>query len=137
MDIMAAQIRSSIRSISLGSALLVLTLGVVGSVGTARAADCLAAPDLSAPPNSHWYYRTDRTTQRKCWYSRAANGVSQEQGVKTAQAAPPATPNSLGSFKDFMAQRGNANLSNKDVEQLYAEFLEWSRRPENKGQERQ
>jgi len=31
-----------------------------------------------------------------------------------------------------MAQRGNANLSDRDVERLYAEFLEWSRRPENR-----
>lgn len=34
-----------------------------------------------------------------------------------------------------MAQRGNANLSDQDVKQLYAEFLEWRRRPEQGGQE--
>lgn len=34
-----------------------------------------------------------------------------------------------------MAKRGNANLSDKDVEQLYAEFLEWRRRPGQTGKE--
>lgn len=125
---MAIQIRSSTRSIPFASAFLVSILGVIGPTGTARAADCLTAPDPSASPNGHWYYRTDRTTQRKCWYLRGADSGSQEGPVKTAQSAAAAAP-SLGSFKDFMAQRGNANLSNKDVEQLYAEFLEWRRRP--------
>ena len=31
-------------------------------------------------------------------------------------------------FKDFVAQRGGAKLSDEDVEKLYAEFLEWKRR---------
>jgi hypothetical protein len=137
MDIMAAQIRSPIRSISLVSALLVSILGAIGHTGNALAADCLAAPDSSAPPNSHWYYHTDRTTQRKCWYLRGAAGGSQEEAMKPVQSASAATPYSLGSFKDFMAQRGNANLSDRDVEQLYAEFLEWSHRPENKASQHQ
>jgi hypothetical protein len=134
---MPAQIRSPIRSISFVSALLVSILGVIGPAGNARAADCLAAPDPSAPPNSHWYYHTDRTTQRKCWYLRGGNGGSQEDAMKPVRSASAATPYSLESFKDFMAQRGNANLSDRDVERLYAEFLEWSRRPENMGRQRQ
>jgi hypothetical protein len=127
--IMATQIRLPVHSIAFASAFLVSIVGVIGTAGTARAADCAAAPGPSAPPDSHWYYRTDRTTQRKCWYLRSAS-LSQE-AVKPTQSASAATTYSLGSFKDFMAQRGNANLSDKDVEQLYAEFLEWRRRPEN------
>lgn len=34
-----------------------------------------------------------------------------------------------------MAQRGNASLSDKDVQQLYAQFLEWRRRPGQKNKE--
>jgi hypothetical protein len=134
MDIMAREPRSSTRSIPFVSAFLVSILGVVAPSGTARAADCLTAPDSSTPSNGHWYYRTDRTTQQKCWYLRGANAGAQEADMKTAQAASAAAP-SLGSFRDFMAQRGNANLSDQDVKQLYAEFLEWRRRPEQRGKE--
>jgi hypothetical protein len=129
--IMAAQIRLPISPIALVSAILVSISGVTGSAGAARAADCLAAPDAAAPPNSHWFYRTDRTTQRKCWYLRAVDGPPQDEAVKTTQTASAAVTYSLGDFKDFIAQRGNGNLSDRDVEQLYAEFLEWRRHPAN------
>jgi hypothetical protein len=133
MDIMARAIRSPTRSIPFVAAFLVSIL-ILALAGTARAADCVTAPVPSTPLNGHWYYRTDRTTQQKCWYLRGATAGSQEADMKTAQTASAAAP-SLGSFKDFMAQRGNANLSDQDVKQLYAEFLEWRRRPEQRGQE--
>lgn len=38
---------------------------------------------------------------------------------------------SLAKFKDFMAQRGRANLSPQELETLYAQFLEWNRRAKN------
>ena len=127
---MSAQMRTQIGSIVLISGLLVM------SGGTARAVDCLAAPNSSAPQNSHWYYRLDRAQQRKCWHLGAANQSSQQAAVQTTREAPPdkpspsppaASPYSLENFKDFMAQRGSTNLSDKDVEKLYAEFVEWSR----------
>jgi hypothetical protein len=135
--IMAGQIRLPIGSIAFVAAFLVAILSAVGSAGAASAADCLTAPGSSAPPNSHWYYRTDRTTQRKCWFLRALDGSSSQGAVTTTQSAAAAVTYSLADFKDFMAQRGNADLSDKDVEQLYAQFLEWRRRPENSGQDRQ
>jgi hypothetical protein len=131
--IMATQIRLPSHSIAVVSALLVSIMGVIGPAGNARAAACVTAPDSAAPPNSHWYYRTDRTTQHKCWYLRSANPAPEQDAVKPAQSTLAATTYSLGDFRDFIAQRGNANLSDKDVEQLYAEFLEWRRRPENTG----
>jgi hypothetical protein len=136
---MAIQIRLPIRSSAFVSAFLISLLGVIGPTAAARAADCLTAPGASAPPNTHWYYRTDRKQQRKCWYLRAINGPSQEETVTTTRSVPaaPAAPHSLADFKDFLAHRGNANLSDKDVEQLYAEFLAWRRRPENEAKERQ
>ncbi len=57
--------------------------------------------------------------------------------MKTTQSASAAVTYSLADFKDFMAQRGNSDLSDKDVEQLYAQFLEWRRHPENTGEEHQ
>jgi hypothetical protein len=127
---MSVQMRTQIGSIVLISGLLVM------SASTARAVDCLAAPDSSAPKNSHWYYRIDRTQQRKCWHLGAADQSSQQATVQTAREAPPAKPSpsspaaspySLEDFKDFMAHRGSTNLSDKDVEKLYDDFLEWSR----------
>ena len=132
---MSAQIPRPISSIAF-VATLASGLGVSVPANTARAVDCLTAPSKSAPGNSHWYYRTDRAEQRKCWHLRAADEASQQGTVQTAREAPlaksrrPATaasPYSLASFKDFMAQQGGANLSDKDVEKLYARFLEWSR----------
>jgi hypothetical protein len=135
--IMAGQIRLPIGSMAFVSAFLVAILAAVGSAGAASAADCLTAPGSSAPPNSHWYYRTDRTTQRKCWFLRGLDGSSPQGAVTTTQSAAAAVTYSLADFRDFMAQRGNADLSDKDVEQLYAQFLEWRRHPENGGQDRQ
>ncbi len=125
---MAAKTRLPISSIAFSSAFLVPILGAIGS---AAAADCLTAPGSSAPPNSHWYYRTDRTQQRKCWYLGAVHGPSQEEAVKTPQSVSPGAPYSLANFRDFLAHRGNANLSDKDIEQLYAEFQAWRRHPQN------
>jgi hypothetical protein len=134
---MSARIRRPIGSVAFVSALLVSTFGAGPRAGTAAAADCLAAPNSSAPPNSHWYYRTDRTTQRKCWYLRASNDAPQQGALKTAQAAPAANEYSFASFKEFMTQRGNARLSDADIERLYAEFQEWRRHPGNGVKERQ
>jgi hypothetical protein len=43
------------------------------------AADCAAAPSAQTPPGSHWYYRTDRTTGRKCWYVSSDGRKSRSQ----------------------------------------------------------
>ena len=46
-------------------------VGVAVATSTARANDCLTAPNALTPQGSHWYYRLDRASQRKCWYVRA------------------------------------------------------------------
>ncbi len=38
---------------------------------------------------------------------------------------------SFSKFKDFMAREGHANLSQEELERLYAQFLEWNRRAKN------
>jgi hypothetical protein len=43
--------------------------------------ECLARPGGAPPRGSHWYYRIDRQTRRKCWYLGAAN-------LKVRRAAP-------------------------------------------------
>jgi hypothetical protein len=51
---------------------------------TARAADCQLEPGTdAAQQGKHWYYRTERSTGRKCWYVRDADD-------KSARAETPA-----------------------------------------------
>jgi hypothetical protein len=53
-----------------------------GEAANEAAETCLAAPKGVAPAGSHWYYRTDRAAQRKCWYL-ASEG---RKGHRTAAA---------------------------------------------------
>jgi hypothetical protein len=74
----------------------VATLLMCGEVvglptNTARADDCLAQPNSSAPSGSHWYYRLDLAKQRKCWYLRAPGQPVQHAVVQTASEAAHAT----------------------------------------------
>jgi hypothetical protein len=124
---MSARIPRSIGSIAFVAALLLSIFGASAPSGSAAAADCLSEPNSAAPENSHWYYRTDRATQRKCWYLRSADKPAQQEVLRTAQAAPAANAHSFANFKDFVAQRGNPNMSEADVKKLYAQFLEWRR----------
>ena len=81
---MSGQIPRPFRSIALVAALLISGVGVAVPSATARADDCLTAPNSAAPQGSHWYYRLDRATQRQCWYTRAP-------GQPAQQVAAPAT----------------------------------------------
>src|SRR6516225_32449 len=87
-------------------------LGVSVAAKIAFAADCLTAPSSAAPPNSHWYYRTDRTQDRKCWHLQTDGGPSEHAAAHAVRETP-------------------AKPSHQDVETLYAEFLEWRRRADN------
>jgi hypothetical protein len=44
--------------------------------------DCIAKPNSLAPQGSHWYYRLDRTANRRCWFLSPA-------GMKVREAASP------------------------------------------------
>lgn len=57
----------------------------------ANAADaCQAAPKGAAPQGKHWYYRTNRNANRKCWYLADA-------GMKTTATQRTATPSKASS----------------------------------------
>jgi hypothetical protein len=135
---MSAQLRP-IGTIAFASAFLTSVLGVSVPANIAFAVDCLTAPNSPAPPNSHWYYRTDRTQEHKCWHLRTDNGPSEQGTVQAVREAPAKPSQSVAAggpyagpgFKDFVAEHGGAKLSDQDVEKLYAEFLEWKRRAKN------
>jgi len=52
---------------------------------------CMTAPNSPAPQGKHWFYRTDRATQRKCWYLRAKHQPTQHTDAQAPSAAAPAT----------------------------------------------
>src|SRR5262249_50868434 len=88
--IMARLIPRPMGSIALVATLLALSVSVGTPTITARADDCLAEPNSSAPAGSHWYYHIDKATQRKCWYVRAT-----DQPVEPAAAQATSDPASV------------------------------------------
>lgn len=136
---MSAQISQRI-GVATFCTILFSGLGVSAAANSAHAADCLTAPNAPAPENSHWYYRTDRIQQRKCWYLGAAKEPTGQGSVQIERESVPAKPlhseraegsYSLARFKDFIKHRKGGDLSNGDVEGLYAEFLEWKGHTKN------
>jgi len=103
----------------------VISAGTIGAVlafganTVAAAADCITEPNRDPPEGSHWYYRADRATDRKCWYLRALiQGTPQVPAAETqrASARPAAAPT---------VRRGKAPLSESEEAALYLEFLRW------------
>ena len=64
--------------------LLIAGLGVAAPTSTARAKDCLAAPNSPAPEGRWWYYRLDWPTQRKCWHLRSLGKPAQQTTERAA-----------------------------------------------------
>ena len=91
---MSGRTLSLVGAIAVVAALFIsgLCLSVPNS---ARADDCLTAPNSSAPQGSHWYYHTDRTSQRKCWRFRAPGEPAQDATAPTTEAAPAAQSHSM------------------------------------------
>jgi hypothetical protein len=79
---------------SMGCVAMVLASGVAprAATNTARADDCLAQPDSSAPEGSHWYFHIDRATQRKCWYLRSADQQAQQPAANTRSPVTSTIP---------------------------------------------
>ena len=77
------------------AALPLCTLTLIEAGPAHAAAACNAAPKSTAPQGSHWYYRTDRALQRKCWYL-APEGQKTVSSPMVSRArirpAPAATP---------------------------------------------
>src|SRR5262245_7731000 len=49
----------------------------------AKADECLSRPGAAAPKGSHWYYRIERPSQRRCWYLGPVN-----QKVRAERTTP-------------------------------------------------
>ena len=104
------------------------SLGVQsGSAQTANAKDqakadaCQSRPGASTPRGSHWYYRLDRQSGRRCWYLGPAN-QKMRQAASTEQAAPAARAERGAPVTRRAASvppplpRPNARLADEDTE---------------------
>jgi hypothetical protein len=86
-----------------------------------RAPDnCLPSPTGKPPAGNHWHYRTDPTTQTKCWYLRPAGDAApkpatQDKPETNAAAAAPAAPDQAGQEAQppRAAQAARAGSANK------------------------
>ena len=89
-------------------ALSAAAIALVPASHAAPADTCLSAPKGVAPQGSHWYYRIERSSNRKCWYladkgqkvarraaprpAPRAQDEDEEQGTSAPAANPPAAP---------------------------------------------
>ena len=104
-------------SVALVATLLIWGVGVTMPTDSARADDCLTAPNSPAPQGSHWYYRLDRASQRKCWYVRTAGQrVQQAGGPATSLYAMPAPAKPLVDGAPMSVSAGDTTQPMQQVE---------------------
>jgi hypothetical protein len=114
---MTGQIRRSIGSITLVTMLLVSFVAITVLANTARADDCMAAPNSPSPPGKHWFYRLDWATKRKCWYEGPLGRSVQEAAPSAAKGrarhlrSVPGRPNQQLQADDRPLSPGEAGPS--------------------------
>ena len=107
--IISVQIPKPMGSIAL-IALVWWCAGVGVPTNTARADDCLTAPNSPAPAGSHWYFRTDRAKQRNCWYLHAPDQPAQPVAAQAISDASPPT-HIISAFKKPATASPSASTS--------------------------
>jgi hypothetical protein len=78
-------------SASLIMALVAVLLDAQTSGAEPAADECKTTPGSSAPPGQHWYYRTNRSDQRHCWYL-GAEGTKVRAQTREKASSSPARP---------------------------------------------
>jgi hypothetical protein len=76
---------------ALAISLSVFTFSPLNSTANAAEA-CLPAPKGAAPQGSHWYYRLERGSQRKCWRLVQKDQKDQKDRNAAAQPSPEDDP---------------------------------------------
>jgi hypothetical protein len=71
-------------------ALAALSVAAIFPSSGSAAETCIAAPNAPAPQGSHWYYRLERATQRKCWRLVKLDREPQATAKQAAAAPDPA-----------------------------------------------
>ena len=108
---MSGQIPRPMGPIALVATLLVWSVSVGAPTTIARADDCLAEPNSSAPAGSHWYYHLDKTTQRKCWYIRATDQPAQPAAAQATSDGASLSPPPPISAEEPAAASANIPMS--------------------------
>jgi hypothetical protein len=67
---------------------------VAVSASNVNAVNCIAKPNGQPSQGQHWFYRTDRVTQRQCWYLAPQNADAQKSATKRLSSTHklPAAP---------------------------------------------
>jgi hypothetical protein len=86
-------------------AILVIVLTSRSSGAEPAGNDCIAKPNSAPPQGSHWYYRVDRTANRRCWYLDRA-------GLMVRQAeSPKRLPSVTSTAQPTLERRAEATAS--------------------------
>jgi len=78
--------------------LVTTALLLLGNSAVHAAEDCRAEPKPGATQGGHWYYLTNHTTHRKCWYlARPGTDRARAEtaGAQTAPSAAPPAPSAV------------------------------------------
>jgi len=115
-----------LRAASSMAVVVVAALAAVVQTGQAEDAssECVGRPNKAAPRGSHWWYRVDRSTQRRCWYlgpeQTAARGSPRIRrdtppaDVSSSETATPA-PEQATAAIDAAAADDNAPAVSESV----------------------
>jgi hypothetical protein len=98
-------------------------VAVILAGAAADAAECLAQPNRAPSDGEHWYYRTNRATDQKCWYLRARDAET-----TGSTAGPPSTRADAASEPPSK----DSQLSVGEQRELFMEFLDWRARRETR-----
>jgi len=119
-------------------ALALVSVSWVTSTGAVRASEkCLTAPNAPAPRDEHWYYRTDRATNRQCWYLGPRDAAVRKRTKEEPKLSglqlplPPQAlsrtpwPNGTGLDGNSNASEAAANVPAPDLTISWSEPGKW------------
>ena len=103
----------------------------------AKADECLGRPGAATPKGSHWFYRIDRKSNRRCWYlgpagqkvrPAAANERAEtaERPAPAARSAVPMPAPAPSGLRPDEATRAETPAANATTEARNAAPAEWS-----------
>lgn len=119
------------------AAALVILLPAMSAAQPRAADECLSAPNAAPPAGQHWWYRTDRAANRKCWYLGPKDKNAAAQKIDREERADAPAPAEAGdsaaqppSTQDSPAQLARGETDVQPMEQVAAEsvpfLVDWS-----------
>src|SRR5262245_52446910 len=125
-----------------------IALAAVSTAAAPAADGCITQPNFQTAQTGHWYYLTDRASQRKCWFvalrgtavhpasppktrlaartARKPISVARHVNSKDAHALDPQPPSTARSSARRPDQRA-VQLDQAGRNALFQEFLRWQK----------